>query len=50
MKKKHTLVPTSKLLDNKTYLLNTNTEEARRVVEECRLLPHLQKPPKMMLK
>ena len=50
MKNKHKSVPTAQRTDNKTYLRNTNTEEARRVVEECRLLPHLQKPPKMMLK
>ena len=47
-KQKH--MPATKSNDNKTYLRNTNTEEARRVVEECRLLPHLNKPIKYYLK
>lgn len=50
MKNKHKPVPTSKLQDNTSYLRNTNVEEARKIVEESRSLPHLQKPPKMMLK
>lgn len=50
MKKKHKLVPTSKLKDNTSYLKNTNVEEARKIVEKSKNLPHLQKPPKMMLK
>lgn len=50
MKNKHKAVPTAQRMDNKTYLRNTNIEEARRVVEECRLLPHLSKPIKYDLK
>lgn len=50
MKNKHKKVPTEKLQDNISYLRNTNVQEARKVVEESKNLPHLQKPPKMMLK
>lgn len=50
MKKKHKTVPTGQLQDNTSYLRNTNVAEARKVVEESKSLPHLQKPPKMMLK
>lgn len=48
MKKKKQ--PVNKIQDNISYLKNTNVAEALRVVEESKLLPHLQKPPKMMLK
>jgi len=48
MKKKK--LPTSKVQDNITYLRNTNVAEAKLVVEASRDLPHLQKPPKFLLK
>lgn len=48
--KKHEPRPTSKLSSNTEYLRNTNVAEARKVVEKSKSLPHLQKPPKMMLK
>lgn len=48
--KKHEPRPTEKLKDNTSYLKNTNVQEARKVVEDAKNLPHLQKPPKMMLK
>lgn len=49
-KNKHNAVPTERVMDNTSYLKNTNVAEARKVVEESKNLPHLQKPPKMMLK
>lgn len=48
MKKK--LVTINKLQDNVSYLRNTNVQEARKVVEACKYMPHLQKQPKMLLK
>lgn len=49
-KNKHNPIPTERVIDNISYLRNTNVAEARKVVEESKSLPHLQKPPKMMLK
>lgn len=50
MKSKSKSLPTEKRADNRSYLKANDNTEAKRVVELCRDLPHLQKPPKMMLK
>lgn len=42
--------PVNKLQDNIAYLRNTNVSEAKKVVEQCKDMPHLQKPVKFMLK
>lgn len=42
--------PVNKLQDNIAYLRNTNVSEAKKVVESCKDMPHLQKRPKMLLK
>lgn len=47
---KHEPKPIAKLKDNRSYLKSNDNTEAKRVVEESKSLPHLQKPPKMMLK
>jgi len=48
MKKSST--PTTKLTDNISYLKANDNTEAKKVVEACKELPHLQKPPKFLLK
>lgn len=50
MKKKQNITESSKTGDNTSYLKNNDNTEAKRVVEESRNLPHLQKPIKYMLK
>jgi hypothetical protein len=50
MKSKSKAVPTAKRMDNTSYLKFNDNTEAKRVVEESRDLPHLQKPIKFMLK
>lgn len=50
MKSKSKSVPTEKRVDNTAYLRNNDNTEAKRIVEESRNLPHLQKPIKYMLK
>ena len=48
MKKVHK--PTNKIQDNISYLRSNDNTEAKRVVEQSKNLPHLQKPIKFMLK
>lgn len=49
-KNKHNPIPTERVIDNRSYLKSNDNTEAKRVVEESRNLPHLQKPIKFMLK
>lgn len=50
MKTKSKTVPTAKRVDNTSYLRTNDNTEAKRVAEESRDLPHLQKPIKFLLK
>jgi len=50
MKKKYLITPTEKLQDNISYLRNNDNTNAKKIVEQCKDLPHLQKPIKFMLK
>ena len=50
-KQKHRPQPTERIIDNISYLRNTNVQEARKVVEESKQLEHLKnKPIKFLLK
>ena len=48
--KKHLVTPTEKLKSNTAFLRTNDNTEAKKVVEAAKLLPHLQKPIKFMLK
>lgn len=50
MNTKSKTVPSAKKVDNTSYLKTNDNTEAKRVVEESKNLPHLQKPIKFMLK
>jgi len=50
MRNKYKKVPTDKLQDNTSYLKNNDNTEAKRIVEQSKELPHLQKPIRYMLK
>jgi len=50
MKKKHLIIPTEKLKSNTAFLRTNDNTEAKKIVEQCKDLPHLQKPIKYMLK
>lgn len=50
MNTKSKTVPSAKRQDNTSYLRSNDNTEAKRVVEESKNLPHLQKPIKFMLK
>lgn len=41
-KNKHNPKPTERIIDNISYLRNTNVAEARKVVSESKDLPHLK--------
>jgi len=49
-KQKHKPQPTERVIDNISYLRSNDNTEAKRVVEESKNLPHLQKKPKFLLK
>lgn len=49
-KNKHNPIPTERVIDNISYLRSNDNTEAKRVVEASKNLPHLQKPPKFLLK
>lgn len=50
MNTKNKKVPTTKVIDNISYLRTNDNTEAKRVVEESKNLEHLKKPIRYILK